>query len=142
MWSFPLAPTTMPRKGTGDTYAKDWSQRECGQDYISIGLARSQQALHLQGAFIHCACHWTHTATFCAMKPLLGWPAAQTLQRRSDLRHFETNHMEKHQYFKATCSPEGQRQCNANAASQLWRELALNSMDAKQFVPLSLEARV
>ena len=129
MWIFPLAPTTMPGKGARDTYMKHWSQRECGQGYISIGLTGSQQALHPQGspcAFMHCACCWMHTATCCAMKPLLGWPAAQTLQR-PNLRHFEMKHMKWHQYFKATGSPEGQSLCNANAASQLWRQLALNS---------------
>lgn len=105
----------------------------------------SASALHPQGPphpFTRCACRWMRPATFCAMKPLLGWPAAQTLQRRSVLRHFEMNHKEHHQYFKATGSPEGQRLCNVNVAIQLWRELALNCMDAGQFVPLKPEARV
>lgn len=32
---------TMPGKDTGATYAKDWSERESGQGYISIGLTHS-----------------------------------------------------------------------------------------------------
>lgn len=46
MWILPLAATTVLGKGTGDAYAKDWSQREHGREYISIGLTGSQQAVH------------------------------------------------------------------------------------------------